>query len=357
MSANVKRFALCILVCLLVLFAIGALAQEDESYSVQLDGRKTWTLRWGLGDALGLAASGLTAGHLTLDQTLAVDISGRALSILSIEAHFDDRQSDSLQSLAITLDSERLDGILGDFAAHGKKMKGLQLEYTFGDAVLTGVASKLEGVSESKTFIGQKAHEEITYSAYSTADPPRLRPYKRQIDGLYAYPLTVFYVEEFSEVNLSFDVSAGLRSVLTQYGLDYLSDVLAENASFALEEWEYQVVGEEEQVLLLSEDVIDLVRDRLEVVIDLYNEANDLSGEDAKEYPFSRNTADGRVARTRLRGCRGTPDSRCRPTPFLPPGTRGRRDCVAFRRSQLRRRDVRSDHEPLVRRIPSRGLL
>ena len=291
MSANVKRFALCILVCLLVLFAIGALAQEDESYSVQLDGRKTWTLRWGLGDALGLAASGLTAGHLTLDQTLAVDISGRALSILSIEAHFDDRQSDSLQSLAITLDSERLDGILGDFAAHGKKMKGLQLEYTFGDAVLTGVASKLEGVSESKTFIGQKAHEEITYSAYSKADPPRLRPYKRQIDGLYAYPLTVFYVEEFSEVNLSFDVSAGLRSVLTQYGLDYLSDVLAENASFALEEWEYQVVGEEEQVLLLSEDVIDLVRDRLEVVIDLYNEANDLSGEDAKEYPFSRNTA------------------------------------------------------------------
>jgi hypothetical protein len=297
--ANVKRFVPCILGCLLVLFSIGASAQEDESYSVQLDGRKTWTLRWGLGDALGLAASGLSTGQLTLDQTLAVDISAEALSILSVEAHFDDRLPDSLQSLAITLDTERLDGVLGDFvaagiggfAAYGKKMKGLQLEYTLGDAVLTGVASRLEGISESKTYIGQKTHEQITYSAYSTTDPPTLRPYKRRIDGLHAYPLTVFYVEEFSEVRLSFDASESLRSVLTQYGLGYLSDVLTENASFELEEWEHQVVGEEEQVLLLSEDVIDLVRDRLEVAIDLYNEENELSGEDAAEYPFSRGTA------------------------------------------------------------------
>jgi hypothetical protein len=297
--ANVKRLVLCVLVCLLALFSIGTSAQEDESYSVELDGRKTWTLRWGFGDELGLAASGLAAGQLTLDQTLAVDISAEALSILSVEAHFDDRQSDSLQSLAIHLDTERLDGVLGDFVAmgiggfatYGKKMKGLQLEYTLGDAVLTGVASKLEGVSESKTYIGQRAHEEITYSAYSTADPPRLRPYKRQIDGLYAYPLTVFYVEEFSEVELSFDVSESLRNVLTQYALDYVSDVLAGNASFALDEWEYRVVGEQEQVLLLSEDAIDLVRNRLEAAIDLYNDANDLSGEDAMEYPFSRDTA------------------------------------------------------------------
>ena len=119
MLATGKRFVPCILVCLLVLFSIGATSQDDESYSVQLDGRKTWTLRWGLGDALGLAASGLPAGQLTLDQTLAVDISGKALSILSVEAHFDDRQSDSLQSLAITLDTDRLNGILGDFVAEG----------------------------------------------------------------------------------------------------------------------------------------------------------------------------------------------------------------------------------------------
>jgi hypothetical protein len=297
--ATVRRLVPCVLVCLLVLLSIGASAQEEESYSVQLDGRKTWTLRWGLGDALGLGASGLTAGQLSLDQTLAVDISGAALSILSVEAHFDDRQADSLQSLAITLDTERLDGVLGDFvadgiggfAAYGKKMKGLRLEYTLGDAVVTGIASKLEGISESKTYVGQKAHDEITYSAYSTADPPKPRPYKRGIAGLYAYPLSTFYVEEFSEVRLSYDVAEGLRSVLAEYGLDYLFDVLIENESFALEEWEYQVIEDEQQTLLLSEDAVDLVRDRLEAAIELYNEANDLSEEDAKEYPFSRGTA------------------------------------------------------------------
>ncbi len=296
---NVKRFVPCVLVCAVVVFAIGAAAQEDETYSVQLEGRKTWTLRYGFGDALGLAASGLVAGELTLDQSLAVDVTAEALSILSVEAHFDDQQADSLQSLAIRLDTDRLDGVLGDFvakgiggfAAYGKKMKGLQLEYTLGDAVVTGVASKLEGVSESKTFIGEKAHDEATYSEYTTTDPPKLQPYKRRIDGLYAYPLTVFYVEEFSDVRLSFDASETLRSVLTQYGLSYLFDVLAEDGSFALEEGEFRVFGEEEQVLVLSADAIDLVRDRLEAAIDLYNEANDLSGDDAKEYPFSPNTA------------------------------------------------------------------
>jgi hypothetical protein len=298
---KVDRLVLCVFACLLVLFSIGlsGQGQEDESYSVQLDGRKTWTLRWGYGDAVGLAASGLAAGQLALDQTLAVDISGEALSILSVEAHFDDQQAEGLQSLAIRLDTERLDGVLGDFfaegasglTAYGKKMKGLQLEYTFGDAVLTGVASKLEGISESKTFVGEKAHDEITYSAYSEDVPPKPRPYKRQIDGLYAYPLTVFYVEEFSDVRLSFDASEGLRTVLFQYGLAYLADVLAEDGSFALEEWEHQVIGDGEQTLLLREDAIDLVRDRLEEAIDLYNEENDLSGEDAKEYPFSRGTA------------------------------------------------------------------
>jgi hypothetical protein len=299
--SKVNRFVPCLFVCFLVLVSIGLSGQEqeDESYSVQLDGRKTWTLRWGFGDAVGLAASGLAAGQLTLDQTLAVDISAEALSILSVEAHFDDQQAEGLQSLAIRLDTERLDGVLGDFfaegasglTAYGKKMKGLRLEYTFGDAVLTGVASKLEGISESKTFVGEKAHDEVTYSAYSTDEPPRPRPYRRGIDGLYAYPLTVFYVEEFSDVRLSFDASKGLRTVLFQYGLAYLADVLAEGGSFALEEGEHRVIGDEEQTLLLTEDAIDLVRDRLEAAIELYNEENDLTGEDAEEYPFSRGTA------------------------------------------------------------------
>ncbi len=303
MSRRINWFASIVLLCVIMLVGVGGMAQEgdeeDASYAVQLEGRKTWTLRYGLGDVVGLAASGLPAGQLMLDQSLSADIRGEALSILSVEAHFDDQQVDTLQSLAIRLDTERLDGVLGDFiaegmggfAAYGKKMTGLQLEYTAGGAVLTGVASRLEGISETKTYVGQKAHEELTYSAFTSDDPPAPQSYKRAIDGLYAYPLTVFYVEEFSEITLSFDAGDGLRAVLAQYGLNYLFDVLAETGTFPLEEWERLVIGTDAQTLLLLEDGLDLVRDRLEATIDLYNAADDLASEDRKEYPFSRDTA------------------------------------------------------------------
>ena len=293
------KYVLSIVVACLIAFAGPALwghEVEEASYEIQLDGRKTWTLRYGLGSAVGLSATGLTPGQLVLDQTLSADILGEALSILSIEAHFDDQQSDALQSMAIRLDTERLDGVLGDFvsagtggvAAYGKKMTGLQLEYTIGDAVLTGIASRLDGISETKTYVGEKASAEVTYSKFTDAASPAEQPYKRAIDGLYAYPLDVFYVEEFSEVALTFDVGEGLRGVLTQYGLGYLIDILTDQGEFALDEWEMQVIGTDEQVLLLLEDAIDLVRDRLEVAIDRFNEVEE--PEEDAEYPFSEGT-------------------------------------------------------------------
>jgi hypothetical protein len=295
-----KRFRAGIAVCIFFVLVAPVLwgqEAEDTSYNIQLDGRKTWTLRYGLGSAVGLAGLELSPGQLSLDQTLSADIHGEALSILSVEAHFDDQQSDALQSMAIRLDTERLDGVLGDFVAsgvgdfavYGKKMTGLQLEYTIGDAVLTGVASRLEGISETKTYVGQRASAEVTYSEFSDGDPPAPRPYDRSIDGLYAYPLDVFYVEEFSEVVLRFGVEEGLRAVLTQYGLEYLIDVLADEGSSSLDKREMQVVGNGEQILLLLEDAFDLVRDRIEDAIDRFNDIEE-PDEDA-EYPFSEGTA------------------------------------------------------------------
>ncbi len=301
MPTTASRFVSCLLVCFLVCSAVAAWGQEEDSYAVQLDGRKTWTLQYGLGDALGLAVSGLSVGQLSLDQTLAVDISAEALSILTVEAHFNDQEDDSLQSLAIFLDTERLDGVLGDFFAQGvggltsysRKMKGLQLEYTLGNATITGIASKLEGVSETKTYIGEKAEEEITYSAYSIDDPTKVSGYETHIDGLQAFELTVLYVEEFSEVRLSFDLSAALKAVFAQYGVDYLWEILTLNPEFELEDWEYRVIENDdgEQILLLDDEAIELVRDRVEEAIDLYNEEVDTTDEDEKEYPFSYNTS------------------------------------------------------------------
>ena len=300
MCRNRTWFVSMLWLIVLVLVALGVSGQEAEdeaAYDIRLDGRKTWTLRYGFGDALGLATSGLSPGQLVLDQSLSADIYGEALSILSVEAHFDDQQADALQSMAIRLDTDRLDGVLGDFvaegfgglAAYGKKMTGLELEYTIGDAVLTGVASRLEGISETKTYVGEKASAEVVFSAFTATEPPRAQAYKRAIDGLYAYPLTVFYVEEFTDVALAFDAGDGLRGVLTQYGLSYLIDALLEENPYAFEEWEFQIVGSEEQTLLLLEDGLDLVRDRLEDAIDRYNESVD--SDDEEEYPFSSGTA------------------------------------------------------------------
>ncbi len=274
------------------------IGQEEDAYAVKLDGRKTWTLRYGLGDPTGLAASGGAPGQIFLDQTLAVDITGEALSILRIEAHFDDQVADTLQSLSLYLDTDRLDGVLGDFtsagvggfATYGKKMTGLQLEYTLGDALITATASKLEGISASKTFVGEKASDQVVFAATTDEQPPRPRPYKRSIEGLYAYPLEVYYVQEFSEVVFSFDISEGLRADLAQYGLSYLPEVLAEEPNLPLDEWEFEVVGDDVQVLLLSQPANDLVRARLKDAIARYNEINDLPADQAKQYPFAAGT-------------------------------------------------------------------
>ena len=275
-----------------------AWGQEEEPFDVELDGRKTWTIRYGFGHPLGLAATGVNPGQLTLDQTLAVDILGEALSILTLEAHFDDQLPEQMQSLTVTLDTERLDGIFGDFlatgfesfTAFGRKMKGLRLDYTMGSATLTGIASKLEGVAQTKTFVGETAADEIVFAATSPANPDASMPYLRHIAGLYAYPISALYVPEFSEVNLAFRAEAPLAAVLEGYGVGYLAEVLAAGPSSPLETREFIIVGEGEQVLLLALDGLDLVRDRLKDAIGTYNDEYRPEGEDKKSYPFAPGT-------------------------------------------------------------------
>lgn len=119
MSAVCRLGILAVVALAIVMLSAATLAQDDDSFAAELDGRKTWTIRYGLGSPLGLAGVGLSAGHISLDQTLAVDLRAEALSILTVEGHFDDRQPESLQSLTIYLDTDRLDGVFGDFTVEG----------------------------------------------------------------------------------------------------------------------------------------------------------------------------------------------------------------------------------------------
>ncbi len=270
-------------------------AEAESNFDVQLDGHKTWTVRYGFGSPLGLATAAIAPGQLTLDQSLTVDIVGTALSVLTIEAHYNDQLPDSMQSLALYLDTEHLQGVLGDFTfasipdftTYNKKMKGLQLEADIGDAVLTAVASKAEGISETTVFVGQTAHADLDYSMQTDGEPT---PYRRNLDGLYAYPLQTLYAEEFSTLSFHFADLTGLRTVFKLYEVGYLVDELAANPDLPMKTQDFIVLDGDEQYLLLRRDPINILRDRLTDLIDDYNDRAGLSGDDAKDYPFIAGT-------------------------------------------------------------------
>jgi len=272
-------------------------AEEESQFDVELEGRKTWTIRYGFGHPLGMATSGLAPGQLSLDQTLTADIVGEALSVLTIEAHYNDRLPTTMQSLALYLDTERLDGVLGDFTfagipdflAYSKKMKGLQLELLLGDAILTAVVSKTEGISETAVFIGQTAHTEVSYVAV-TGESNQATPYRQNLDGLAAYPLEILYTEEFSSLHFQFEPSPSLRSVFSLYEIGYLFDALTALPQLEMKPQDYRVIEAGDQVLLLQRDPVFIVRERLRDLIKVYNETSGLIGDDAKRYPFIAGT-------------------------------------------------------------------
>ena len=272
--------------------------EEESQFDVELDGRKTWTIRYGLGNPIGLAASGLAPGQMTLDQSLTVDVVGEALSVLTIEAHYNDQVSQTLQSLALYLDTERLDGVLGDFtfgsmpgfSAYSKKMKGLQLEYLIGDAVLTAVVSKTEGVSKTAVFVGQTAHTQTEYAFYSEIGADEPAPYRVNLDGLSSYLLESLYAEEFSSVYAQFGVSTGLQSVLKLYEIGYLYDAVAAEPQLEVAGQNFRVLDLDEQVLLLQRDPTLLVRKWLRELIDVYNKQIAPEDSELKSYPFTAGT-------------------------------------------------------------------
>ncbi|MFC2106535.1 hypothetical protein ACFLS0_07285, partial [Candidatus Bipolaricaulota bacterium] len=278
--------------------ALPEIVQEESQFDVELEGRKTWTVRYGLGHPLGLATSGISPGQLMLDQTLTVDVVGEALSVLTIEAHYNDQLPGTMQSLALYLDTERLDGVLGDFtfgsvpdfAAYSKKMKGLELEYLIGDAVLTAVVSKTEGVSETVVFVGQTAHAEIEYSERTESGSNATAHYRRNLNGLYAYTLETLYTEEFSSIHFQFAASPSLRSVFSLYEVEFLFDALDSAQQLEVKPQDFQVLEADDQVLLLQRDPLFLVRERLRDLIDMYNEQHELVEGEAKTYPFTAGT-------------------------------------------------------------------
>jgi len=204
-----------------------------------------------------------------------------------------------MQSLALYLHAGDLSGVLGDFslsgtesfAVYNKKLKGARLDYQLpGGGRLTGVLSQIEGISETKTFIGHSAHGEITFSFSLPGRPWLTQPYTKNLSGLYHFQLTAPYIEGFSEVALGFDPSDALKVLLGDYGLGYLFGTIASSPSTELKEGAFTVVSEQSDYLILLQHPYDLLRARLLDYIEAYNAAAGLSGKDKKSYPLNPGT-------------------------------------------------------------------
>lgn len=297
-GSTLKLWLLTVVIGCLLLSSLPCFSQEDESFQADVHGQKTWTVRYGLGDVRGLAQAGVVPYMFFLEQSLFVDIHGEALSMLTIDAHFNDQEPASMQSLTIGLDAGDLQGIFGDFsisgkeafAVYNKKLKGVRLDYRIGEAQLTGILSQIEGISESRTFVGRTAHEEVLFSASPPGQPWLDQPYLRHIDGLYHYELEAPFVEGFSEVALAFDPSEGLQELLETYGLSYLFGVIAEEPSVKLSQGSFTVVSDAQDILLLKREPATLLRERLQDAITTYNEEEGLTGTEKKRYPFNEGT-------------------------------------------------------------------
>ncbi len=287
---------LAIVVLIVGVALVSGFGQGNDKFSANISGHKTFTLRYGIGDPQGL---GQAPYQLDLDQTLAVDITAEALSILTLKAHFNDQEPPSMQTLTLYLHSGDLNGVFGDFslsgkeafAVYNKKLKGARLDYNLpSGGTLTGIVSRIEGISESKTFIGHSAQGRIVYS-FSLQDRPwEPQPYTKNLNGLYHYRLKSPYIEGFSEVDLRFDVSDTLHNLLANYGLGYLYETISSSPINGLKQGTFVVVSDQSDYLILLQEPQSLLRNILLAYIKTYNETAGLTGKEKKRYPLNIGT-------------------------------------------------------------------
>ena len=279
--------------------------EQTGSFTLEVTGQKTWTISYGIGDPGALASEGLYPGQLSLDQSLRADITGTALGFLTLEANFDDQLGPGFQHFVLKLEQPPWRGLLGDFyvgrgelGVYNKKLLGVKVSYEGDTFTVSALGARLEGISESRTFRGQAAQAEITFSYHDPEQPWLPAPYAVNLDGPYFWPLKAPFVEGFSQPKLILRTD-GLDGYLVDYGLGYLMEVLAEQPGSELAEGAYLVLRDTGDVLLLKSPPDGILRNRIREAIDAYNDLHGLAGQDRKRYPF---VTGGELERAFLQG-------------------------------------------------------
>jgi len=270
-------------------------ASRSPDFTVDLSAIKRFSFSYGVGDSRGFGAIGGTPGALSIDQSLEVDFNATALGSLTIVGELDDQQSDAMQLLAVSLDTAKVDGVLGDFdlvefgsCVVDKRMFGVRLDYLVSEGRwLTGFISEPEGVVMSRTFRGTTSCETIEYSAYRRDEEWRAQVHRFHIDGLCAFDLQELYVEKFTDIEVDWTGEQGVEEILATVSLAHLHGALgsAEPIALRMEEFAVLAPGGDKQVLVLMNDPRIYARKMLKSAIAAYDGGSEDGA--TTSYPFA----------------------------------------------------------------------
>jgi len=270
-------------------------AQQTPSFNLTVSGEKTWTIWLGLGAADLLAGENLTPGQPALTQTLRAVIEGKALDFITLKASFNDQLDVGFQDFLLTVDRTPWTGELGRFVVgtegeglgvYNKRVLGARVVYGGDGVSLSALVTRLEGISESRTFRGEQGQGEALFTVNDPDEPWRAAPYLRSVEGFAYWPLRVQFVEGLSKVWLQVDGTPALWSFLTDWGLGYLQPDLAAALVTPLAAGEYLVLRDGHDDLALRIAPSAVARRRIQEAIEAYNTRLGLVGNERKTYPF-----------------------------------------------------------------------
>lgn len=300
-----------LLLCLLIGLAITAGAQTEEqpseegALSVNYFGELGWTIKYGLGDSRELSRHGY-ANQLLFEQYIAltldagVHVDWPISGVLRVSAQLDNRKSNNLQSFKLGYKAQRVEAAFEDFSmrtgspdfvATDRLLKGLRFSWDISETMqLSGKFARVEGISESRTFRGNTSQQTVEFTLNDPDQPWVEATYQRNLKGLEYFQLRS-YVPDFTIVSLRFELTSDLRTLLANYGLDYLIESIEDNPDPEIATELYSVITENNSnFLVLKRPIFELLRDRIRTYIEEYNDEHNLFDENAKEYPLAEGT-------------------------------------------------------------------
>ncbi len=270
------------------------LAQQTPSFTLDIQGHQTWTVRLGFGDPELLRREGIAPGQPLLDQHLIAKVEGTVYRIITVSGNFDSKLGPVFQDFKVTLDGERWKGVLGKFSLEGgglarsRSLMGVRLSYLGDGFTIEGLASRAQGIPEVKVFKGTTERRELSFFLNDPQAPWRPAPYAKSLHGLLFWRLRKPYIPEFSAVSLVLEPMDAFLSVLDDYGLGYLREEFPEGFTEGLKEGQgFLVLDDGGDVLLLKADPKGILRQAIRDAIEAYNGKHHLSGEGAMRYPFA----------------------------------------------------------------------